>query len=443
LFQGYYTGKSHIEVTTPPPPGQLDFTTDTLSGTDQKALNTNLDINARRRDGITDTRIVFRDSDTRNFLNSSRSYNRLYSAYVEQSDKELGYFVRAGRQSPTGAGVLERFDGINAGYSFADRWRVNGVAGYTVEFMSPYQKNFYGTSIEMQAQPDSIGVLGYAVRQNLDGALNRQAVGLETRYFDMHTSAFSMLDYDTLYKGVNIFMLQGNYRSDDGINYFTYLDRRKSPSYSLTNVMSALNGMTIKEAISAVGIEQMRADARLLTATSNMASIGLTVPVSPQWQLGVDYRAASITGTREVDAYPTYDTPHPDKVAAQPASGISHIFGLQGIGTTLFGGNDVLVINSNYIKNPTFRGQSLGGNFVHQIGETWRFDLNLRYYRQKGDDDQKQVRLSPSLRVGYRWEKLASVEAEAGQEIVRIDGPTLIERDKRTYFYMGYRLDVR
>jgi hypothetical protein len=443
LFQGYYTGKSHIEVTTPPPPGLLDFTTDTLSMTDQKALITNLDINARRRDGITDTRIVFRDADTRNFLTPSRSYNRLYSAYVEQSDKELGYFVRAGRQSPTGAGVLERFDGVNAGYSFADRWRVNGVAGYAVEFMSPYQKNFYGTSIEMQPQPDSIGLLGYAVRQNLDGALNRQAVGLETRYFDMHASAFSMLDYDTLYKGVNIFMLQGNYRSDDGINYFTYLDRRKTPSYSLTNVLQALNGMTIKEAISAVGIEQMRADARLLTATSNMASIGLTVPVSPQWQLGVDYRAASITGTREVAAYPTFDKPVPDNVAAQPASGISHVFGLQGIGTTLFGGNDVVVVNTNYIKNPTFRGQSLGGNFVHQIGDAWRFDLNLRYYQQKDDQDQKQVRISPSLRIGYRWEQLASIEAEAGQEIVRIDGPTLIERDKRTYFYMGYRLDMR
>jgi hypothetical protein len=443
LSQYYYTGKSHIEVTTPPPPGLLDFTTYSLSQTDQKSLITNLDVNARKRDGITDTRIVFRDMYNLNQLHSDRTYNRLYSAYVEQTDKELGYFVRAGRQSPTGSGVMERFDGINAGYNFADRWRLNGVAGYAVEFMSPWQKTFYGTSLEMQPQPDSIGLTGYVIRQNLDGLLNRQAVGLESRYFDMHTTAFTMLDYDTLYKGVNIFMLQGNYRTDDGMNIFTYIDHRKAPAYSLTSTYSLWNGMTLKDAVTAVGIEQMRADARLLTATSNLLSVGFTIPVSQKWQLGADYRAASISGTQEVAAYPTYDNPVPDKIVAQPSSGTSHVVGLQAIGTTLFGGNSVAVINTNYIKNPTYNGQALGGNFVYQPNDAWRFDINLRYYQQKDNQEEKQVRLSPSLRFGYRWEQMVSIEAEFGQEDVRIDGPARTERDKRTYFYTGYRIDLR
>lgn len=443
LSQYYYTGRSHIEVTTPPPPGLLDFTTYTLSQTDQKSLITNLDVNARKRDGITDTRIVFRDMYNLNQLHSDRTYNRLYSAYVEQTDKELGYFVRAGRQSPTGSGVMERFDGINAGYNFADRWRLNGVAGYAVEFLSPWQKTFYGTSVEMQPQPDSVGLTGYVIRQNLDGLLNRQAVGLESRYFDMHTTAFSMLDYDTLYKGVNIFMLQGNYRTDDGMNIFTYIDHRKAPAYSLTSTYSLWNGMTLKDAVTAVGIEQMRADARLLTAKSNLLSVGFTIPVSQKWQLGADYRAASISGTQEVAAYPTADNPFPDKIVAQPSSGTSHVVGLQAIGTTLFGGNHVAVINTNYIKNPTYNGQALGGNFVFQPNDAWRFDFNLRYYQQKDNQDEKQVRLSPSLRFGYRWEQMVSIEAEFGQEEVKIDGPTRIERDKRTYFYTGYRIDLR
>jgi hypothetical protein len=464
LAQYYYTGKSHIEITTPPPPGLLDFTTDKLSQTDQNALITTLDLNARRRDGITDTRIVVRDTDLRNFLDSSRNYNRLYAAYAEQSDRQLGYFVRVGRQTPTGGGVLERFDGLNAGYTFADHWRINGVGGEAVDFYSSYKRIFYGASLEMLPQPESIGLTAYAIRQDLDGALNRQAVGLESRYFDTHASVFGMLDYDTLYKGVNIAMLQGNYRSDDGINYYTYIDHRKAPPYSLTNAYAVLqNGMTLKEAIKTVGLEQVRTDARLLTATSNMLSVGVSVPVSPSWQIGTDYRAASYSGTKETWTYPTVDNPIPVLIPATKGTGTNHVLGLQAIGTNLWGVNDVAVINANYIKGQSYigvvdevtgsivpnvfkevpyNGQALGGNYVYMLGDSWRFDINLRYYQQKDDLNEKQRRTSPSLKIGYRWDPV-TLEAEAGQEYVKIDGPERKERSDRTYIFLGYRLDLR
>lgn len=440
--QYYYTGKSHIEITTPPPPGLLDFTTDVLSLTDQDALISNLDVNARRRDGITDTRIVFRNTDTQNFLDKSRSYNRLYSAYVEQSDRQLGYFVRAGRQTPTGGGVFERFDGLNVGYTFADRWRVNGVAGYAVEYTSPFKKDFYGASLEMQPQPDQIGLTGYVVQQHLDGILNRQAIGMEARYFDMHATAFGMLDYDTLYKGINIGMLQGNYRTDDGLNLTTYVDYRKVPAYSLTTAYVLLNGMTVKQAISAVGIEQVRADARALTATSKLFSVGLTYPVSPRWQLGADYRAASISGTKETFTYPTEENPDPIRIDAYPAQGTNHVVGLQVIGNNLMRTDDVGVVNTNFIKGFDYRGQALSGNYVLVFGDAWRLDLNLRYYKQNNDAQETQKRTSPSLKLGYRW-GFASIEGEAGQEDVKIDGPERTERSNRKYMFFGYRLELR
>ncbi|MBU1236829.1 MAG: hypothetical protein KJ634_12545 [Gammaproteobacteria bacterium] len=431
LSQYYYTGKSHIEVTTPPPPGLLDFTTDVLSLTDQDALITNLDLNARRRDGITDTRIVLRNTDTQNYLDRSRSYNRLYSAYVEQSDKELGYFVRAGRQTPTGGGVLERFDGLNVGYNFSDRWRINGVAGDAVEFLSPFKKNFYGVSLDMQPQPDEFGFGVYALRQTLDGFLNRQAVGIETRYFDMHATLYGMLDYDTLYKGINIAMLQGNYRSDEGTNYFTYIDHRKTPPYSLSNALPGLAGMSIKDAIAAQGIDQVRADAMALTATSNMLAVGLTHPLSPRWTLGTDYRAAAISSTEATATMP-----------AMAGSGTNHVFSLQAIGNSLMATNDVGVINTSYIKGATYNGTAIGGNYVFPYGDAWRFDFNLRYYTQSDDFDEKQVRTSPSLKIAYRWNPV-TIEAEAGAENVSIDGPSRTERSNRRYVFVGYRLDFR
>lgn len=431
LSQYYYTGKSHIEVTTPPPPGLLTFTQDVLSLTDQKALISTLDINARRRDGITDTRIVVRDTDNRNFLNQSRSYNRLYSAYVEQSDRQVGYFFRAGRQTPTGGGVLERFDGINVGYSFGDRWRINGVAGYPVEFMSPFKKDFYGASLDMQAQPGQFGYSVYALQQHLDGAPNRQAVGLETRYFDMHSTLYGMLDYDTIFRGLNIAMLQGNYRSDDGTNYFTYLDHRKTPPYGLTNALPGIPGLSIKDAITTLGIEQLRADARALTATSDMLAVGLTYPWSPRLMLGADYRAAAISGTEATATVP-----------AMPGSGTNHVFSVQAIGNNLVTANDVGVLNGSYIQGTNYKGQALGGNYVFLQGDAWRLDTSLRYYTQTDDQEQKQVRLSPSLRLSYRWNPV-TLETEIGAEDVRVDGPLRTERSNRKYLFLGYRVDFR
>jgi hypothetical protein len=431
LTQFYYTGKSHIEVTTPPPPGLLNFTTDTLSLTDQKALITTLDLNARRRDGITDTRIVVRDTDTQNYLTKSKSYNRLYSAYVEQSDKQVGYFVRAGRQTPTGGGVMERFDGINVGYTFADRWRINGVAGLPVEFMSPYKKNFYGVSLDMQAQPDQFGFSGYALQQHMEGVVNREAVGLETRYFDMHSTLYGMLDYDVVFKGINIGMVQGNYRSDDGTNYFTYLDHRKAPPYSLTNALPGIPGLSIKDAIATMGIEQLRADARALTANSNMLAIGFTRPWSPQWMFGADYRAAAISGTQATATFP-----------AMAGSGTNHVFSVQAIGNSLITANDVGVVNVSYIKGTTYNGEALGGNYVWLRGDTWRVDTNLRYYTQKDNQDEKQVRISPSLKLSYRWSP-ATLETEVGAEDVKEDGPLRTTRSNRKYVFLGYRVDLR
>jgi hypothetical protein len=431
LAQYLYKGKSHIEVTTPPPPGQLNFTTDTLSMTDQNALISTLDLNARRRDGISDTRIVFRDTDTKNFNNRQKDTNRLYSAYVEQSDKRVGYSVRAGRQSPTGGGVLERFDGIQAGYNVNTQWRVNGVAGIPVEFNSPYKKTFYGFSVDMQPQDGRPGLSAYYLQQQMDGAVSRQAVGLEGRYFTPQLTAYSMLDYDIAYRDLNIFMAQTNYRTDGGTNYFAYLDHRKTPPLGLTNAIAGLSGLSVREGLDSLGLSQMRDIAKAMTATSDMFAIGVTHPYSPRWMLGTDYRAARISGTKETATMP-----------ALPGSGLNHVLSVQAIGNGLWAVNDVGVVNANLIFGDTYRGQALGANYVFIYRDNWRLDGGLRYYGQRNDQSEKQVRLTPTFKVAYTW-KFVTLEAEIGSENVRIDGPERVERSRRNYFFVGYRADMR
>lgn len=452
----YYTGKSQIETLVPPPPGQLTFSRDTLSMVDQNSLITSLNLNARRRDAFTDTRIVVRDTNNHNYLSPTRSYNRLYSAYIDHNDRQIGYYLRAGRQNPNGMGVMDRFDGLQAGYNLNPQWRVNAVYGDAAEFNSPFKKNFYGASVDLLPQAGLPGVSVYGIQQTLDGMANRRAVGSEVRYFDGRATAYGMIDYDVLYKGVNIALLQGNYLSEGGDNYFFVIDHRRAPSYSLTNALPAAPGLSLQEMVALQGIDQVRAQASALTAMSDMFSIGVTHPLSENWQVGVDYRLSSISSTQPVMAVlplgvigtclGTIDYVNNTCIidtASQQASGKNHVVTFQTVGTNLFLANAVGVANLSLIQAPTYTGQALSVGYVFPFWEKWRLDTNLRYYNQKDDSGGKQNRISPSLKLSWQWRTSLFLEGEMGREVSNSSGPTSNDHTKRDYVYTGVRWDFR
>ena len=92
-----------------------------------------MDASERYRTENYDSRLVFRDAYTKNFLSNQPSQNRLYSAYGEIKGRTQNYLMRVGRQTATGGGVLGRFDGLAGSYGDAQntpcerRWR--GIGG--------------------------------------------------------------------------------------------------------------------------------------------------------------------------------------------------------------------------------------------------------------------------------------------------------------------------
>lgn len=440
LSQYYYRGKSQIETITPPPPGQLLFNRDTLSLTDQHAVISTLDVQARRRDAATDTRIVLRDADTHNLLEGQRSYNRLNTAYVEQTDKALGYFVRAGRQNGNGGGIFGRFDGLWLGYNTAPAWRINGAAGSNVEFDSPFKRNFVSASLDYTAPPGRPGFSAYYIAQTLEGIDDRSAVGAEMRYFDPHVTVYGTADYDLLFKSLNIAFVQANWRTEKGTNYFANIDYRKSPPLSL---LTALPGqisldptmptLDFREllftSVGALGTEELRRQAAILTSNSTLFAVGFTHPLSERWQLGADYRYATLSGTGASGILP-----------AQPGTGDNHVISAQALGNSLLFANDTTVVNTSFILAPTYTGQSYNLTYVVPKGE-WRVDANLRYYTQKDDQEQRQTRFSPSLKLGYRVRNSVTFELEGGNEYFDEAGPVRETHSTRWYIFGGYRID--
>ena len=439
--QYHYSGNSHIEILTPPPPGLVTFNQQTLSMTDQNSIISNLDLMARLRSGTTDTRIVVRDSYTKNALRSDPDPNRLSAAYIEQTDQKEGYQYRLGKQSGT-YGSIGLFDGAYGSYQISPDYRINGTMGTIDQFgVTSIKRNVYGTGLEKIPKLGQIGGTLYIVRQTADGYLDRHAVGVEARYFDSNKSAFSMFDYDIAFKKMNLIMLQGNYRMDEGTNFYLLSDTRRSPMLQLTNALPAATSpppnffpaTNITEALlnSGLSVSDLRKWADDVTATSHLFSTGVTHPLTQRWQVGADYGRSSITSMVGAGSIP-----------AQPGSGTTTTYNFQLIGNILFFESDNAVFNTTEIEAPTYKGQNYNVNYgASWFNNKFRTDLGLRFYRQKDKEGMgKMDRFSPTLRMSYLIRPSITLEAETGSEKSnQTDSSGTKVNSDRVYFYMGYR----
>jgi hypothetical protein len=431
--QTYYIGLFHTDIATA---NGANIIFDTLSGTDQSMLISSLDLTGRKRTENTDTLIVVRDDYRSNFLSNTKNDNRLSSFYVEQSGRDRSYLYRLGRQAGTAGGVLGRFDGAWLGYSLNSTWRVNGVLGIPVDFYNTdaERKTFAGLNVDLTRLPEQWSGNGYFIEQRVGSVVDRQAIGIEAHYFDTKRNYMGQLDYDRMFKEVNIAMFQGNWMNQAGDNYTLLADHRKSPTLQLTNALLGQTTQSIAAALLLPGVtkESLVADAKALTPTANLLMVGMTHPYSSRLRLGGDFRINNISGTEATVTLP-----------AMPGSGNIYILTVQALGNNLLLENDLGVASASYISAQTYKGQSLAFTQTETFSQRWRLDVSLQLYNQKDNLDVHMTRITPSLKLSYRLNESMSFDGEGGIEDTHNSGPITDEKTRRYYVYTGYRWDFQ
>lgn len=427
----FYHGSTKYDATlTPAQPG-LNFDQISLTGTDQSALVTNIDLNGRYRGGAWENKVVVRDTNSKSFLTTQKSYDRLNSAYVETLNKGLDFFARVGRQSSPGYGVLSRFDGAWLRYGFNANAKFDLVAGEPVEFYAAPKKKFIGGAFDLGPFADRWSGNVFAIEQRVDGFGDRRAVGTELRYLDPQKNGFALIDYDPTYKSLNIALIQGNWQIREGTSFNFLYDRRRSPNLQLTNSLNALPLPTIRENIdSGITVDELRNVARVITPISTLFSVGVTHQFSPAWQLGGDIKYSDVSGTGEIGSQ-----------MAQAGTGKVFVYGLQAIRTGVITINDIIVATTNIIRGKTYDGESVQLSHVLLLGEKWRVESTLKYYHQVDAMDNTLARISPSVRLSYRMFERLSIEGEAGAERSNTNGPLQSDKTRRSYYNLGMRYD--
>jgi hypothetical protein len=427
LSQYIYHGSSKSETTT-----TTATTTDTatLSATDQKSLITNIDLTQRTRSDEYDNRAVFRDTHINNYLRGQDDRNRVTSLYYELKNRKSEYSVRAGRQSGSSGGAPGRFDGVFAGVNVSPKWRVNVVGGEPVETPIESSRSFYGTSLDFGTFAEHWSGSVYTVKALVDSVTDRQAVGTELRYFDPKKSFFTLVDYDTSFGALNTAMFQGNWQGGTSTSYNMLIDHRRAPSLQLVSSLIGESTTSIRTLLQTRTYEELQAQARAVTATTDLYLFGATHPLNTKWQIGGDVRYSRTSGTAGTATIPP-----------TASSGNAYTYSGQMIGTAIFSKRDITVFSVSHTEAQTYTDNSVTVANRALLGEKWSFDTSLRWYAQEDNLGTQSTRITPTFKTGYKWKERMTIEAEIGVEDGTTRSTTTNDVTRRHYWSLGYRWD--
>ena len=421
--------------------------------TEQSSIVTNISATERIRHNQYDTKIVIRDTEVSNFISTVPNRNTLSAAYIEHTNKLDDYMIRVGRQLGTSQGVLGRFDGVYGRYGITPNWRIAGVYGepaYSQGSSVQTSRHFYGAAVEFGPIAEKWNGSFYGIQQIADGMVERRAFGSELRYFNGTTNWFGTIDYDTIYKEVNIAMLTGNWVAFGDYNFNLVLDHRKSPVLYGEAAIPTKAGEdpTISRPIPRPGARSV-GDLRNVwglsnstiydyvnnvVPTSDLAMLGVLKQINNKWQVGGDVRYTNYSSTLGAADVPT-----------MPGSGTIFAYTAQAIGKGVVFNNDTTVIMGSLINDPNYDSQNLSFTDSLTLHEKWRIDSTLRYYHESRNTNLTSWKATPSVRINYYLKDNMSFEAELMADYTHTNDPVSVTTTDtwREAIFLGYRWDIR
>ncbi len=401
------------------------------------SLRTDVDFSARRRGERYDFAVRLNGGYLKDLLPDGRgagSNIRLSYGFVELTDRQWQLTGRFGRQSRHTGGVLGTFDGLYAGWKINKRYRLNLVAGLPIERSGDrFQTNrqFAGVSLDIGTKGGRWDYSVYALQQNYDSHVDRQAVGGEIRYFKDGTSVVGLVDYDVHYQALNSVMLLGTLQWGDRWTFTSTLDHRKSPYLTTRNALIGQPFNTLSELIDTVGIATAEQWASDRTGDSDTVSLGVSRPWGERLQWNVD-----LTVSRFGELAPS------GGVEGIPGTGLDKALSAQLLANSLFTEGDSSIVGLRLQQGDLTTGESLYVSSRFPVWSGLRAGPRLRVdHRTFFSDGGDQFLVSPSLRLDWRGRR-TTVEFEAGGEWANRKSPLIDNsKDRRWWVSLGYRFD--
>ncbi len=369
------------------------------------------------------------------FIDGLENQSSVSSMFLEGSATDHSVFARIGRQSRFTDGILGRFDGVLATTQLAHWLKLNVAAGFPVE--SPKnvrvetERQFYAGGLGFGKSRSAWNGNVYYIRQTAHSLLDREAVGLELRYFGDHKSGFASFDYDIYFNEVNLALMSWSHTFADQTMASIALDYRRSPLLTTSNALQSQAAADLNDLQGIYTVDEIHELALDRTTKSRLVTLSLARPLGERWQTNFDATISSISGTVASGG-----------VDATPATGYEHYYSASLIGADLFTSGDTTIFGLRYFDTATSHRYSGDISLRIPFSRDFRFNPRIRTsYRQNKTNGATQWGARPSLRMNYYIERNFQIETEFGGEWMR-DEQGFVNTDVLGYFFnLSYRAD--
>ncbi len=355
-------------------------------------------------------------------------------AYVDVAGVQDDWSLRFGRQTLHNWGVLGRFDGAHATYDWSPDRRVHVMTGFPVESTRNSIENnrqFIGAAVDFDRLIGEWTVSPFVIQQTIDGISDRQAVGVDVRYFDERSSFTSMLDYDIEYGVLNMALVFGTWRLGNRVTLSGMFDQRSSPVLTTRNALIGQPVTTIDELLLVWTEDEIRQIAEERTADGRTMTFGIAAPLAQRWQVNADVTLTEI-GASVASA----------GVAAMPGTGVQTYYSTSFVGSALFGESDVSIFNLRVGEADDFTSSQLTWDIRFPVGRRVRLNPRLRLaVWESAVMGRRREAISPALRLLVNTTRHYRFELEVGNDnFTRTDRSGVQEATGR-FVNLGYRAD--
>jgi len=392
----------------------------------------NLSVGNDRVEGLFRFSGVFRD-DFR--AGTQRDEGAISTLYLDVSDREWNTAVRLGRQTRNTGGIFGRFDGGLLSFQPSDGLKLNLVAGFPVQSSRDLEVNtdrvFYGGSVDLAVIPDALDTTVYYVDQKYGDLVDRQAAGVEFRYFNSHATAYGVYDYDVHYQQTNLALLNGSLRFDDDSSVSVALDYRRSP---LLTTLNAVFGQTVTDPNDLLGayledeIYQMAQDR---SAHARSVSVSYSRQLMDNLQLNVDMIATNVSGTKASGG-----------VDAMPGTGTEYYYSGQLVASDVFTEGAIFIAGVRYADLQLVDQTTLQLNARYPITRDFRLNTKLRVdQRERKDGLGDEVSARGSLALSYSLNRSTYFDVEIGGQYSDNNNPLVTTQERGLFGSIGIRQD--
>lgn len=333
---------------------------------------------------------------------------RTSTLFVEARELEGPLSGGLGRLPGNTAGVIGRYDGIQASFRLNPTWTISAVAGFPAD---PFESNgietdrrFGGVSLDATGLLPGLDGQVYTIHQQLSGETDRSAVGGEFRYVREGVFVAGLLDYDLHFGELGQAFLVAGWQSTASTHLNLLLDQRYLPVLTTRNALIGQPEGSLAELrrrLSGSEIDRLAEDR---TARARTATLGLTHHLGERLQLALDVSAADFEGT-----------PPSGGVAGFPGTGWQFSYSAQLIATDLVRNGDISTLGLRYLDSRSFDEAGLLLSWRGAVTGRVRLNPFVELTRARLRDREIVYGLEPGLRIDW-WLGPFSVDLEASYE---------------------------